>query len=34
MKELFFQILDIAYAKKYSDVHLNTGNQAIIRDNS
>jgi len=34
MKEIFLHILDLAYTKKYSDVHLNTGSLPIIRDNS
>lgn len=32
--EIFSAILSIAEAKRYSDVHMNTGNFPIIRDNS
>jgi Tfp pilus assembly pilus retraction ATPase PilT len=30
--DIFSAILSIAEAKKYSDVHINTGNLPIIRD--
>lgn len=32
--EIFSAVLDIAQAKKYSDVHINTGNFPILRDAS